>query len=99
MTWTDDEMIGTGPFKLKSFTPQAVTLEPNADYWGDDPEGRQLRYDAFNDNAGLTTALTTGEAQWGWTFIPDYENTSTSPRTRSTTTRSRAAASASTCST
>ena len=35
----------------------------------------QLRYDTFNDNAGLTTALTTGEAQWGWTFIPDFENT------------------------
>ena len=26
VTWTDDEMIGTGPFTLKSFTPQAVTL-------------------------------------------------------------------------
>ncbi len=75
VTWTDDEMIGTGPFTLKSFTPQAVTLEPNEDYWGTKPQVAELRYDAFNDNAGLTTALTTGEAQWGWTFIPDYENT------------------------
>ena len=73
--WTDDEMIGTGPFTLKSFTPQAVTLVPNEDYWGEEPKVGQLRYDAFNDNAGLTTALTTGEAQWGWTFIPDYETT------------------------
>src|SRR6478735_8685886 len=75
VTWTDDDMIGTGPFTLKSFTPQAVTLTPNADYWGTKPQVHELRYDAFNDNAGLTTALTTGEAQWGWTFIPDYENT------------------------
>ena len=75
VTWTDDEMIGTGPFKLKSFTPQAVTLEPNTDYWGETPKVATLRYDTFNDNAGLTTALTTGEAQWGWTFIPDFENT------------------------
>ena len=75
VTWTDDEMIGTGPFKLKSFTPQAVTLEPNTDYWGETPKVGTLRYDTFNDNAGLTTALTTGDAQWGWTFIPDYENT------------------------
>ena len=75
VTWTDDEMIGTGPFTLKSFTPQAVTLEPNTDYWGETPKVGTLRYDTFNDNAGLTTALTTGEAQWGWTFIPDYENT------------------------
>ncbi|WP_315093200.1 ABC transporter substrate-binding protein [uncultured Cellulomonas sp.] len=75
VTWTDDEMIGTGPFTLKSFTPQAVTLEPNTDYWGETPKVGTLRYDTFNDNAGLTTALTTGEAQWGWTFIPDFENT------------------------
>ena len=75
VTWTDDEMVGTGPFTLKTLTPQAVTLEPNADYWGGKPKVGQLRYDAYNDNAALTTALTTGEAQWGWTFIPDYENT------------------------
>ena len=73
--WTDDEMIGTGPFTLKSFTPQSVTLVPNENYWGTKPQVAQLRYDAFNDNNGLTTALTTGEAQWGWTFIPDYEQT------------------------
>ncbi|MEZ0446663.1 ABC transporter substrate-binding protein [Cellulomonas sp. ICMP 17802] len=75
VTWTDDDMIGTGPFKLKTFTPQSVTLEPSADYWGTKPLVGTLRYDTFNDNAGLTTALTTGEAQWGWTFIPDFENT------------------------
>jgi peptide/nickel transport system substrate-binding protein len=73
--WTDDEMIGTGPFKLKTFTPQSVSLEPNADYWGTKPLVGGLRYDTFNDNNGLTTALTTGEAHWGWVFIPDFENT------------------------
>jgi peptide/nickel transport system substrate-binding protein len=73
--WTDDEMIGTGPFKLKNFTPQSVQLEPNPDYWGKKPLVGGLRYDTFNDNTGLTTALTTGEAQWGWVFIPDFENT------------------------
>lgn len=73
--WTDKEMIGTGPFTLKSFTPASVTLDPNENYWGTKSQVSQLRYDAFNDNNGLTTALTTGEAQWGWTFIPDYEKT------------------------
>lgn len=75
VAFTADDMIGTGPFKLKTFTPQAVTLEPNDGYWGDEPLVGEVRYDAFKDNAGLTTALTSGEAQWGWTFIPDYENT------------------------
>ena len=40
VNWTDDEMIGTGPFTLKTFTPQAVTLVPNEDYWGDEAQGR-----------------------------------------------------------
>ncbi|GEL95312.1 ABC transporter substrate-binding protein [Cellulomonas composti] len=75
VTYTADDMIGTGPFKLKSFTPQSVQLEPNDDYWGPKPLVGGLRYDAFKDNAGLTTALTTGDAQWGWVFIPDFENT------------------------
>ncbi|WP_022891276.1 ABC transporter substrate-binding protein [Agromyces subbeticus] len=75
VTFANKEMIGTGPFTLKTFTPQAVTLEPNDGYWGEKPKVAELRYDAFNDNAGLTTALTTGEAQWGWTFIPDFEET------------------------
>lgn len=74
VNWSDPKMVGTGPFVLKSFTAQSVTLTPNASYWGTKPLVGQLRYDTFNDNAGLTTALTTGEAQWGWTFIPDYEN-------------------------
>jgi peptide/nickel transport system substrate-binding protein len=75
VTFSDDEMVGTGPFTLKTFSPQAVTLTPNETYWGGKPKVGELRYDAYNDNAGLTTALTTGEAQWGWTFIPDYEST------------------------
>ncbi|WP_238476270.1 ABC transporter substrate-binding protein [Agromyces mariniharenae] len=73
--FTDDEMIGTGPYLLDQFTPQSVTMKPNPGYWGGQPKVGTLRYDTFNDNNGLTTALTTGEAQWGWTFIPDYENT------------------------
>jgi peptide/nickel transport system substrate-binding protein len=73
--FTDDEMIGTGPYLLDQFTPQSVTMKPNPDYWGGQPKVGTLRYDTFTDNNGLTTALTTGEAQWGWTFIPDYENT------------------------
>ncbi|MET4158987.1 ABC transporter substrate-binding protein [Agromyces sp. PvR057] len=75
VTFSDDDMVGTGPFTLKSFSPQAVTLTPNETYWGGKSKVGELRYDAYNDNAGLTTALTTGEAQWGWTFIPDYEST------------------------
>ena len=66
--------IGTGPFTLTSWTPQAATLDPNPSYWGGKSQVHQLRYSSYTDNNALTTALTTGEVQWGWTFIADYEN-------------------------
>nr|WP_236779105.1 ABC transporter substrate-binding protein [Agromyces seonyuensis] len=73
-TWTNTEPVGTGPYTLKSWTPQAATVVARDDYWGGEPEVPEIRYSSYNDNNALTTALTTGEAQWGWTFIADYEN-------------------------
>jgi len=66
--------VGTGPYVLESWTPQAATLVPNEDYWGGEPAVPELRYSSYNDNNALTTALANGEVQWGWTFIADYEN-------------------------
>ncbi len=70
----NEDPIGTGPYTLKTWTPQAATLVPNEDYWGGDPAVPELRYSTYNDNSALTTALATGDAQWGWTFIADYED-------------------------
>lgn len=74
-TWPDKDPVGTGPYVLTSWTSQAATLDPNPTYWGGTPKVAQLRYTSYNDNNALVTALTTGECQWGWTFIADYENT------------------------
>ncbi|PFG41928.1 peptide/nickel transport system substrate-binding protein [Isoptericola jiangsuensis] len=73
-TFTNTEPVGTGPYVLDSWTPQAATLTARDDYWGGDLSVPEIRYSSYNDNNALTTALTTGEAQWGWTFIADYEN-------------------------
>jgi len=74
VTYTDTEPVGTGPYLLDSWTPQAATLVPNPTYWGTKPTVAKIQYSSYNDNNALTTALTTGEAQWGWTFIADYED-------------------------
>ncbi|WP_426594126.1 ABC transporter substrate-binding protein [Cellulomonas sp. McL0617] len=65
--------VGTGPFTLTSWTPQAATLDPNPTYWGGKSQVHELRYSSYTDNNALTTALTTGEVQWGWTFIADFD--------------------------
>jgi peptide/nickel transport system substrate-binding protein len=71
---TNQKPVGTGPYTLTSWTPQAVTLDANKDYWGGKLAVPQLRYTSYTGNDTLTTALATGEVQWGWTFISDYEN-------------------------
>ncbi|MCU1471271.1 MAG: transporter substrate-binding protein [Glaciihabitans sp.] len=65
--------VGTGPYVLKTWTNQAVTLDANKTYWGGKLAVPQLRYTSYSNNDTLTTALTTGAAQWGWTFIADYK--------------------------
>lgn len=66
--------IGSGPYVLKTWTTQGVTLTPNESYWGDKPQVPELRYTSYNDNTALTTALVNGDVQWGWTFIADYKS-------------------------
>ncbi|MCT2584226.1 ABC transporter substrate-binding protein [Actinophytocola sp. S1-96] len=65
--------VGTGPYELKTFTPQTVTLTRRDEYWQDLPEVRELRYTSYNDNNAQTTALANGSAEWAFTFISNYE--------------------------
>lgn len=65
--------IGTGPYTLTTWTAQGVTLDANPDYWGGELAVPQLRYTSYSGNDTLITALATGELQWTWTFIADYQ--------------------------
>lgn len=65
--------VGTGPFTLKSFTPQTITLVAREGYWQDAPQVKELRYTAYNDNNAQTTALANGECEWSFVFIPNYK--------------------------
>lgn len=65
--------VGSGPYTLKSWTTQVVTVEPNPKYWGGQPEVPEIRFTSYNDNNAQTTALANGECQWSYVFIPDYE--------------------------
>jgi len=66
--------VGTGPYTLKSFTPQTVTMVRRDSYWQDLPKIRELRYTSYNDNNAQTTALANGSAEWSFVFIPNYQS-------------------------
>ena len=67
--------VGTGPYTLKSFTPQTTTLSVRTDgYWQDLPKVKELRYTSYNDNNAQTTALANDQAEWSFVFIPNYKS-------------------------
>lgn len=70
----EGQAVGTGPYVLDSWTTEAVTLTANPDYWGGELAVPELHYVSYGDNAALTTALATGEADWAQAFIPQIED-------------------------
>jgi peptide/nickel transport system substrate-binding protein len=77
-TETLKEPIGSGPYTLKSFTPQTVTLAIRDKYWQELPKVKELRYTSYSDNNAQTNALATGAAEWSFVFIPNYQAAYTS---------------------
>ncbi|MEU7909106.1 ABC transporter substrate-binding protein [Actinoplanes sp. NPDC049118] len=66
--------VGSGPYTLKSFTPQTTTLSVRTEgYWQDLPQVKELRYTSYTDNNAQTTALSDGSNEWSFVFIPNYK--------------------------
>jgi len=70
--------IGSGPYKLKSFTPQTITVALRDSYWQTLPKVKEIRYTSYTDNNAQTTALANGSAEWSFVFIPNYKAVYTS---------------------
>jgi peptide/nickel transport system substrate-binding protein len=71
---TDEGLaVGTGPYVLDTWSTESVTLTANPDYWGGELAVPELHYVSYGDNAALTTALVSGEADWAQAFIPQIE--------------------------
>jgi len=71
---TNENPVGTGPYTIKSFTPQTTTLSlRTSGYWQDPPKVKELRYTSYTDNNSETTALASGETSWSFVFIPNYK--------------------------
>lgn len=54
--------VGTGPFKLTSFTQQNVVLEPFDGYWGDKPAVTKATYVWRQESSIRAAMIETGEA-------------------------------------
>jgi peptide/nickel transport system substrate-binding protein len=73
-TFTDPNPVGTGPFKLGSFTPQGYTLVKNPDYWqASSVKVPKVYFPVYTSNTGALSALFSGQIDWTGNFIPGLQ--------------------------
>ncbi len=74
--FADDNPVGTGPFLLKSFTPQLIDLTKNPNYWQPGkPAVSEIRYPSFNSNTSAELLLQRGDVDWTGLFTPNIQQT------------------------
>ncbi len=52
--------VGTGPYKLSSFTPNLIKVDVFDKYWGDKPVSRGIDFSLLGNSATLVNSFTTG---------------------------------------
>lgn len=74
--FTDPNPVGTGPFKLGSFSPQVYTFVRNPYYWrAGEPHINAIRFPLYTSNDSATAAIVSGAVDWSNVFIPNAEET------------------------
>ncbi|TMD62616.1 MAG: ABC transporter substrate-binding protein [Chloroflexi bacterium] len=74
--YADPNPVGTGPYLVKSFTPQLVILSKNPKYWQPGkPEVNELKIPSFNSNTSAELALQKGQIDWTNLYIPNIQKT------------------------
>lgn len=66
--------VGTGPFRLVSFEPDRIVLEAFADYWGEQPNVREVVYSVIPEASSRMTALVNNEQDIINPVLPDQIN-------------------------
>jgi peptide/nickel transport system substrate-binding protein len=73
--FADANPVGTGPYLVKSFSAQNLTLTRNPHYWNGTPPVAQLNYPAYDTASSSNLALSQGTVNWAGNYIPDIEKT------------------------
>jgi len=73
----DTNPIGSGPYTLSHFTSQTVTLTRRASYWQALPAPKTLNYTSYSSNTTQLSAMTDGDSDWTFEFIPNPSTTYT----------------------
>lgn len=73
-TYTDAKPVGTGPYMLKTFTPQGFTLTKNPNYWqASKVKIPNVYFPVYTSNTSALSALYSGKIDWTGNFIPGLQ--------------------------
>jgi peptide/nickel transport system substrate-binding protein len=73
-TDTNGTPVGSGPYKLKQFSAQAIDLEKNTGYWqAGKPKVNNIRFVSYSGNESALNALLAGQIDWEGGFIADID--------------------------
>jgi peptide/nickel transport system substrate-binding protein len=79
-TFADPNPVGTGPFKVGSFTPQGFTLVKNPYYWqASSVKVPKVYFPVYTSNTGALSALFSGQIDWTGNFIPGLQKSFVNP--------------------
>jgi peptide/nickel transport system substrate-binding protein len=71
----NENPVGTGAFKLKSFTPQSFVLTKNDQYWEQGkPAIKEVRYIPLESADAASAALVAGKVDWASAYLPGIDN-------------------------
>jgi len=74
--YADPNPVGTGPYIVKSFTPQLVDLVKNPNFWQPGkPQVDEVKIPAYSSNESAQLALQKGLIDWTNLFIPNLDRT------------------------
>jgi len=74
VTYADTNPIGTGPFTLKSFTPQYMVIQRNPNYWQAGlPKINTITYPSVGSADAQNAATNSGQYDWSQATEPDIQ--------------------------
>jgi peptide/nickel transport system substrate-binding protein len=74
--YADPNPVGTGPYIVKSFTPQLVDLVKNPKFWqSGKPQVDEVKIPAYASNDSAQLALQKGQIDWTNLFVPNLDKT------------------------